>query len=128
MMYGIELAGGEAPAYAEADRHRRVQMAPRDVTDGIGHGEDGQTEGERHPEEADTHARERRRQHRAPAAAEDEPEGADELRDRPVPEGSLFHGVSRAGGLARRRVTSLRARGRTWPRHSKRTAGHKARD
>jgi len=55
-------------------------MAPGDVPDGERHRQDGETEREGHPEQADTDLGKRRREHGAAAATENEPEGAEELR------------------------------------------------
>jgi hypothetical protein len=55
-------------------------MTTGDVADRVGHREHGEPERERHAEQADADVREGGRQHRAAAAAEDEPERADELR------------------------------------------------
>ena len=71
---GLELSGGPEP-----DRDRRIEVAARDVADGIGHREHGQAEGEGDPEEADAERRKGGGQHRAAAAAEGKPEGAEEL-------------------------------------------------
>ena len=49
---GRQLRGRESPAGPEARRHRRVQVAPRDVPDGIGHRQHRQPERERHAERA----------------------------------------------------------------------------
>ena len=50
---GQESCCREAPARRQPDGDRRVQVAAGDVADGIGHGEHGQAEGERHAEKAD---------------------------------------------------------------------------
>ena len=81
-----------AAADDEADGDGRVQVAAGDVADGVGHGQHGEAEGERDADEADAEVRgpprqEARREHGAAAAAEDEPERADELGDEFV-----FHG------------------------------------
>ena len=85
-----KLAGGEASADHEPYRHRGVQMAAGDVADGIGHGQYRKAEGQRDTEQADTDIRKGRREHGAAAAAEDEPEGADEFGDEFVAE---VHGL-----------------------------------
>lgn len=54
-------------------------MAPRYVPDGIGHGQYGKPEGERHPEKTDAHLGKRGSQDCAPAPAENQPERTDEL-------------------------------------------------
>ncbi len=84
---GQELAAREPAAGPEPDRDRRIEVAARDVPDGVGHRQHGQAEGQRDAEEADAQLGKRRRQHRAAAPAEDQPERPDELR--PV----LSHGL-----------------------------------
>ena len=54
-------------------------MAARNVPDGKGHGQHRQTEGERNAQQPDTHVGESRGQNRAPATAQNQPEGADEF-------------------------------------------------
>ena len=55
-------------------------MAAGDVADGVRHREQGETERERHAEQPDPDVRERGCEHRAPASAEDQPEGSEQLR------------------------------------------------
>jgi hypothetical protein len=45
------LAGASAGS-PKTERHGRIEVAARDVTDGIGHGEDGQAECKRYAEKA----------------------------------------------------------------------------
>jgi len=54
-------------------------MTARNMADGIGHRHDRQAEGQRHAEKADADLREPGRDHRAAAAAESQPEGANSL-------------------------------------------------
>lgn len=72
------------------DRHRRVEVSPRDVPQRVGHRYDCETEGESHAQEtnAEVHGRpspqgggghEAGREDRAPTPSEDQPERADEL-------------------------------------------------
>ena len=71
----------------QPDGDRRIEVAAGDVADGVGHGQHREAEGERDTDEADAQADggladpryETRREDRAAAAAEDEPEGAEEL-------------------------------------------------
>ena len=79
---GRELAGGEASGRPEADGDSRVDVTPGDRTDGVGHGQQGEAEGERHAHEADAGVGEVAGQDRASAPAEDEPEGSEEFRNR----------------------------------------------
>src|SRR3546814_15201336 len=74
-----DVARIEAPARPQADGDRRIEMAPRDMADRIDHGHDGQTERQSDAEEADPAVGKARRDHRAAAAADNQPEGADEL-------------------------------------------------
>ena len=75
----------------DAEAHRRIDMAAGDRPDAIGHGDDGEAEGARDPQQID---RRRARAHaaddRRPAAEEHQGERADKLRDllvhcRPLP-------------------------------------------
>ena len=58
---GNDLLGGKAAAGGKPDRDGRVEMAARDMADGVGHRHHGQPEGERHAEQADADLRENRR-------------------------------------------------------------------
>ena len=72
-MYGtIWRAGKRPPAQSPT-------VAARDGAERIGAGQYGQSEGQRDAGEADAYAGKRRSQHGAAAAAQYEPEGADEL-------------------------------------------------
>ena len=77
---GQELRRCETFANDQADGNCGVQVAARDVADGEGHGEDGETEGESYSDEADSQIWEGRRKDCAATAAEDKPEGAEKLR------------------------------------------------
>ena len=61
-------------------------MAAGYVADGKGHGQNGQTEGQGHSQKADADIGKGRRQNRASAAAEDQPECSNPFRDK-----SLYH-------------------------------------
>jgi hypothetical protein len=73
MMYG-------ATSLADASRHQRahgnsrVEVPATDVTDGIGHGDDGEAKGQGHAQQADSDFGERGGQHGAAAATEHQPE------------------------------------------------------
>jgi hypothetical protein len=69
------LGPGEAPGAGETDGDRRVEVAARDVAEGVGTRDDRQAEGKGDADEADLLAREDSRA----AAAEDEDEGAERL-------------------------------------------------
>ena len=56
-------------------------MAAGNAADRIGHGQDRQAEGEGTPSKADAEFGKGRRQHRAAATAEDEPECAEKFRE-----------------------------------------------
>src|SRR5262249_38417887 len=72
-------------ACPQSDRNGRVEMTPRYMADGEGHGEHRQAEGQRDAREADPQGREGRRQHRTATTPEYQPEGTDELsRDAPA--------------------------------------------
>jgi hypothetical protein len=58
-------------------------MAARNVTDGVRHGEQGKTEGQRHTGKANAQLREGGGQNSASATAEHQPECAEELRPTP---------------------------------------------
>jgi hypothetical protein len=66
-------------AAAIPERDRRIEVAARDRPERIGRRQHGQPEGQRDPGQADADLREFGCQHGAAAAAEHEPEGADEL-------------------------------------------------
>ena len=74
MAIGAKAAGGDKP-----QRHGRVQVTAGDVANRKGHGQHRQAEGEGHPDEADADLRKFGRQYGAAAAAEDEPERAEEF-------------------------------------------------
>src|SRR3546814_12762056 len=82
-------------------------MAAGNMTDRIDHGHHRQAKGQRNAEEADPQIGKARRDHRAAAAAENQPEGADELGQ------SLLHinhrTLSYAGHHGRPRQGSLSA-------------------
>ena len=66
----------EATTGPEPDGHGRVKVATRDMTDGIGHGQHGQTERQGDAQQADPHIGEGGSQHGAPAASQYQPEGS----------------------------------------------------
>ncbi len=55
-------------------------MATGNMSDGVGHGQHGQAEGQRHPGKPDADRRERCRQHGRSASAEYQPESPEEFR------------------------------------------------
>jgi hypothetical protein len=57
-------------------------MASRNVSDGEGHGEDGQAESQSHSEESDSKSGKAGRQYGGAASPEYEPEGSEEFRKR----------------------------------------------
>ena len=74
---GRSFLSGEAAAGNLTERDGRVQVAARNVTDGVCHGENGEAECERHAHVADTGGRNAASKHGCTAAAEYKPEGAD---------------------------------------------------
>ncbi len=74
---GRSFLSGEAAAGNLTERDGRVQVAARNVTDGVCHGENGEAECERHAHVADTGGRNAASEHGCTAAAEYKPEGAD---------------------------------------------------
>src|ERR1700733_1057965 len=75
---GGKLGGGEAFSGNKADGDGGVQMAPGDVADGEGHGQDSQTERKRYANIADAEMNARGKDGAA-ATAEDKPESAEEF-------------------------------------------------
>ena len=76
---GSQFAGWETSGRPQAEGNGRVDVTARDGADGIGHGEQGEAEGERDTDKADAGFGEVAGQDRASAPAEDEPEGSDEF-------------------------------------------------
>ena len=82
---GGRLLPGDAPPGGRAERDGRVEVAAGDVADGVGHGQDGQTEGQGDTDEADAEldvvggVDDLGGEHGRAGAAEDEPEGAESL-------------------------------------------------
>lgn len=74
-----EFCRGKAALHPQTHGHRDIEMATRDVADGVGLGQARRIEGQLNADEADAGLRERCREHRGAAAARDEPKGADEL-------------------------------------------------
>ena len=74
---GRSFLSGEAAAGNLAERDGRVQVAARNVADGVCHGEHGEAECERHAHVADTGGRDAASKHGGTAAAKHKPEGAD---------------------------------------------------
>ena len=74
---GPDQPGLEPPRRREAQRHRRVEMPARDAADRIGHAQHRQPEGQRDPQQSDPDLRHARRDHRAAAASQHQPERAD---------------------------------------------------
>ena len=50
---GQDVAGRKPPAGRQPDRHRRIEVAARDVADGVGHRHDREAERKRHADEPD---------------------------------------------------------------------------
>lgn len=88
---------GMPSADDEPHRDSRIEMAAGDVSDGVGHGQNGETEGKRDTDKADAELGAVRKEHGredcATAAAEDQPEGAKELGDQFVFQWSHHVGV-----------------------------------
>lgn len=74
---GRSFLSGEAAAGNLTERDGRVQVAARNVADGVCHGEHGEAECERHAHVADTGGRNAASEHGCTAAAKHKPEGAD---------------------------------------------------
>ena len=75
-----DMASREAAGGGETHRHRRVEVATRDVADGKGHGQHGEAKSKRNAEQPDADAGKRRREYGTPAASQHEPSRAQELR------------------------------------------------
>ena len=73
------IAHGRPSCSNRAERDRRVEVTTRHMTDRVGHRHDGETESKRDAEQADAHIRKGRSNDRAAAAAENQPECAEEL-------------------------------------------------
>ena len=122
------LFGREALGGPQADGDGGVEVPARDVADGVGHGEHGETERERHTEEAEPErvgvAAELGGQHGGTAAAEHQPERADRFGDELL---AHLHGAP-FGTRCRRPSTTAHDVRRTAPReagsgHYHRSAG-----
>lgn len=74
---GRSFLSGEAAAGNLAERDGRVQVATRNVADGVCHGKHRKAECERHAHVADTGGRNAASEHGSAAAAKHKPEGAD---------------------------------------------------
>lgn len=74
---GRSFLSGEAAAGNLAERDGRVQVAARNVADGVCHGEHGKAKRERHAHVTDTGGRNAACEHGCTAAAKHKPEGAD---------------------------------------------------
>src|SRR6201999_3599502 len=83
---GNEEARRESSSACQSDRHCRIEMTPRDMSDGIGHREHGEAESERHAEYSNSHLGNAGSDHRTAATAKRQPKGADCL-------GSVFIAV-----------------------------------
>jgi len=68
-----DVLGGEPSADRETDSYRRIEMASRDMTDRIGHGQDRQAEGQGNAKQVDTDLRKTSGNDRAAAAGEGKP-------------------------------------------------------
>lgn len=101
----------EATPSGQTEGDGRVEVPTGDVPDGVDHRQHGQAEGEGDTDEADAQpgvlavAQVLRGEDRTAAAAEDEPEGAEELRTE-----SVGQGVGHRGLLKRRGAGSGAAR------------------
>src|SRR6516162_8711696 len=87
---GNNVTGGAASRAPQADRDRRVEMAARNVPDGISHRQHRQPECERNTQKADPEAWKSCGQDCRTAAAEHQPKRAKELGDNP-PRHVVFH-------------------------------------
>src|ERR1700746_177738 len=76
---GKELATRETTTSPKADRDRWVEMAARDMADGIGHGQHCQTERERNAKQTNADVRKCRSKNCAPAPAKNKPERPEKL-------------------------------------------------
>lgn len=74
---GRSFLSGEAAAGNLAERDGRVQVAARNVTDGVGHGKHRKAKRERHAHVTDTGGRDAACEHSCTAAAKHKPECAD---------------------------------------------------
>jgi hypothetical protein len=81
-----DVAPGEPARRGKAHGDRRVEVASAEVTHGVGHGHHAETEGERHAGVADPDVRDTGREDRGPAPSEHQPEGAEELGAKSLPE------------------------------------------
>ncbi len=73
------LLGRKALASHQAERDGGIDMATGDVTDGVGHGQQGQSKGEGDAQKADACGREGCGEERGSAAPEDQPESTKAL-------------------------------------------------
>src|SRR6476469_1734812 len=78
---GQHFGPAEASARRKPNAHRRIEVAPRDVADGEGHGQYGEPEGGGDAQQTNADPRKGGGEHGAATAAEDQPERADEFRD-----------------------------------------------
>ena len=82
-----KFAGDQIASRREADCHRRIEMAPRDVSNCIGHCQHGEPEGERNTEQADADLGKGSGNDNGAATAQGQPERADQL-------GDIFRAIS----------------------------------
>src|SRR6266404_3352132 len=75
-----ELTSRETTTSPKADRDRWVEVAARDMADGVCHGQHGQTERERDAMQTNADVRKCRSQNRAPAPAKNKPKRPEKLR------------------------------------------------
>ena len=78
---GDDVLAGAAPGAPQADGDRRVEVAARDVTDGISHGQHGQAECKGNAEKADPEVRKAGSQYCGAATTQHQPKRAKELGD-----------------------------------------------
>ena len=76
---GRDIPGREAPACREPECDGRVEVAAGDMANGVGHGQNAEAKGERHPKKADADLWKSSRDDRAAATCERQPECADSL-------------------------------------------------
>ena len=71
----------EAATGHQADGNRRIEMAPRYVPDGVGHGHDGKTEGQCNAKESNANVGESRSNDGTAASSKRQPERSDRFSD-----------------------------------------------
>src|SRR6516162_2869052 len=74
---GKDEAGRKSTSTRQSNSYCRIEVAPRNVSDGIGHREHCKTESEGHAEQSNTDMGKSSRDHRTAATAKCQPECAD---------------------------------------------------